>query len=212
MSSSKQKKQLIVLSGLLVLLLASFYYALRVANAPAVPPAQTSSPSQKKAVDSTDLTIERTRRAGKKTISLNDVDPTIHLEKIDHFAPGTPLNARNMFSFEAPPSPTGAGNLSSARRSASGAAAPSPATMPGGPVPVSPAQSTVPMNLKFYGFKIDPVGKARQGFFTEGDEMFLASEGDLVANRYRILKIGESSAEVEDMNSRGRRQLQMVTQ
>ena len=212
MSGSKQKKQLIVLSVLFVALLASFYYALKGTDVPAGPSAQITTPGLKTTAGSTNLTIERTHRAGKKAISLNEVDPAIHLEKIGHFAPGTPLNARNMFSFEMSPPPAMSGNTAPLKRGSTGVTVPSPGAAPEEPAPVTPGQPGVAVNLKFYGVKIDPVGKVLQGFFTEGEEMFLASEGDLVANRYRILKIGESSAEIEDLNSRSRRQLQMVTQ
>jgi hypothetical protein len=70
----------------------------------------------------------------------------------------------------------------------------------------------VVINLKFFGLLSEPVQKHRQGFFADGDETYLASEGELVANRYRIVRIGDATAEVEEITSKTRRQLNLVVQ
>ena len=51
-----------------------------------------------------------------------------------------------------------------------------------------------------------------QGFFADGDEVYLAFEGDLVANRYRVVRIGDSTAEIEEVSSKTKRQINLVTQ
>jgi hypothetical protein len=52
--------------------------------------------------------------------------------------------------------------------------------------------------LKFYGF----VNRARAGsksaFFLDGDDIIVATEGDLIKKRYKIVSIGLNSAVVED--------------
>jgi hypothetical protein len=212
MTESKQKRQLVILSGLFVILLGSLYYALRGTGVPAEAPVSTAAPSPKVFDNTADLTIERARRFGKKTISLADADPTIHLVKLNQFTPGAPLNTRNMFSMEASPPPVKAGRIPTSRQGPAGALVPTPAATGEQIASVPPGSPLTAVNLKFYGIKIDPASKGLQGFFTEGNEMYLAGEGDLVANRYRVLKIGDSSAEIEDLNSKSRRQLPMSTQ
>ena len=78
------------------------------------------------------------------------------------------------------------------RNSKPGAAG-SPASLTPGSQPQPPPTRPAPppmviINLKFFGIKMDLPHKGRQGFFADGDEVYLASEGDLVANRYRILR------------------------
>jgi hypothetical protein len=58
---------------------------------------------------------------------------------------------------------------------------------------------------------LNPAQKTRQGFFADGDEVYLAFEGQLVANRYRVVHIGDASAEIEEVTSKTRRQISLVT-
>ena len=79
------------------------------------------------------------------------------------------------------------------------------------PKPVAPAltasgpPSPPPISLKFFGFASRP-GEAKRVFLSEGEDVFIASEGDIVNRRYRVLHIGVNSVEVEDVLG-GRRQV-----
>jgi hypothetical protein len=55
-----------------------------------------------------------------------------------------------------------------------------------------------PIPLKFYGFVTQTKAGVKRAFFLDGDEIFAASEGDLVKKRYKIVRIGVNSAVVED--------------
>jgi hypothetical protein len=83
------------------------------------------------------------------------------------------------------------------------------------PKPIGPAQPppdpplTVP--FKFYGFSLDPKTGGRRGFFTNGDEVFIVSQGELVLNRYRIVSIGNTVAEVEEVSSGKKANLTLET-
>jgi hypothetical protein len=212
----KKKKQVILLSVLLAALIVILYYAssggpdsdARGASAKKLSP--TSS-----VADIKDLVVPRNprRTGGKKEVPLKDVDPTIHLERLIQFNPGTPLNARNMFSLGASLAPQVA-TAHPPRRPASSEpgsnhAANSDSGMGAGRTPQPPS---VNINLKFIGFALNPVQKTRQGFFADGDEVYLASEGELVANRYRVVRISDASAEIEEVTSKTRRQISLVTQ
>lgn len=212
MNTSKQKRQRVILAVLGLGLLASLLYAVRTSFSELPPGPTVQSAGAVSAQQG--LVIERTHTKGKKSLSLLSVDPKIHLEKLSGFDPGKPLNVRNMFAFEtAPPVSVARPNTGEGRRLGDGTEGakggmPPPAGGTVGPPPPPP----VVINLKFYGVKVNLETKKREGFFIDGVTTYLAAEGDLVGNRYRILKVAEAFAEVEDVSSKARRQLPMVTQ
>ena len=68
--------------------------------------------------------------------------------------------------------------------------------------PPPPPPPTLP--LKFFGYGTVPYGSARRAFFTDGEEVYVVAEGELLLNRFRILKVGNASLEFEEVSS-GRR-------
>jgi hypothetical protein len=73
----------------------------------------------------------------------------------------------------------------------------SPAHLPPPPTPV-PAAAEPQIPLRFFGF-VSMLDVPRKGCFGDGDAVFVASEGQIVNRRYRILKIKTNSVEVEDL-------------
>jgi hypothetical protein len=69
---------------------------------------------------------------------------------------------------------------------------PPPPTQPAGP----PAPPPIP--LKFFGFA-NRAGQARQAFLLQGEDVFVAKEGDVVSRRYKVVKINNNSVEIEDL-------------
>lgn len=55
-----------------------------------------------------------------------------------------------------------------------------------------------PIDLKFFGFSAARSG-LRKAFLLHGEDVFIASEGDVVDRRYRIAKILPFSVEIEDL-------------
>ena len=212
MITPKQKRQMSILGVMGLALMASLYYAVRISDSGIPPSLPNQAAGSSPALQG--LVIEHSRSKGRKGISLVGVDPRIHLEKLAGFSPGVPLNARNMFAFESAPPPAegksraGKGHRPGEPPEEAKGGTPPPSAMPVGPPPPPP----VVINLKFYGVKVDLESKKRQGFFVDGDVMYLAGEGDLVGNRYRILKVAEAFAEIEEVSSKVHRQLPMVTQ
>jgi hypothetical protein len=209
----KQRKQLILLSVLLAALMAVLYYAFSGGT-----DSDTRGISSKKLSPATsvaeiqDLVISRNprRTGGKKEVPLRDVDPTIHLERLTQFDSGTPLNARNMFSLDAPPAPQ-APIVGPPRHPSTSEPGPNSAAGTGTGSSRTPQPPPININLKFIGFALNPDQKTRQGFFAEGEEIYLAFEGQLVANRYRVVHISDASAEIEEVTSKTRRQISLVT-
>ena len=55
-----------------------------------------------------------------------------------------------------------------------------------------------PIPLKYYGYTAQRVDGHKRAFFLDGDDIFVASEGDVVKRRYKVVRIGVNSAVVED--------------
>lgn len=67
---------------------------------------------------------------------------------------------------------------------------------PDAPPPQPPKPRAPPVPLKYYGFVTG--GGPRRAFFLNGEEIFVASEGDIVQRRYKIVRINVNSAVVSD--------------
>jgi len=73
-----------------------------------------------------------------------------------------------------------------------------------GPCPEPPPPPLVlPPNIKFFGFGVVPNGTSRQAFFhdTNGDEVYVVGEGEILLKRFRILRIGNASLDFEEISS-----------
>jgi hypothetical protein len=103
---------------------------------------------------------------------------------------------RNIFSATyTPPPPPIPKNVPSARPVAVNTGPPPPPPPPPTCPPTCP-----PINLKFFGTEKHENGRM-QAFFLSGDDVYLASEGDIVARKYKIVSISPNSARVEDLQN-----------
>jgi hypothetical protein len=55
-----------------------------------------------------------------------------------------------------------------------------------------------PINLKFFGFANRP-GERKKVFLSQGEDVFIAGEGDTVNRRYRVMHIGVNSVDIKDV-------------
>jgi hypothetical protein len=76
---------------------------------------------------------------------------------------------------------------------------------PPAPPPVKPPPPPIP--LKFYGLALPLRGNDKRVFCLQGDEILTPSEGDLVQNRYRIVRITPVSVLVEDTQYKHQQQI-----
>jgi len=86
-----------------------------------------------------------------------------------------------------------------------------------GPAPVvvpcppnCPPPPPPPIDLKFFGTVTSPNG-TRQAFLLHDDSVFLASAGDVVSRRYRVVAIEARSIQVEDMQNKNTQTLPLLT-
>ncbi|HEY4011260.1 MAG TPA: hypothetical protein VGM11_13985 [Acidobacteriaceae bacterium] len=108
---------------------------------------------------------------------------------------------RNIFSLTyTPPAPVIPKNVPSAR--------PKPVTL--APAQLGPPPPP-PINLKFFGTAKRADGPV-QAFLLQGDNVYLASPGEIVAHRYKIISIGLNSIQVEDLQNNNTQTLPRLMQ
>jgi hypothetical protein len=124
---------------------------------------------------------------------LGEDNPQIRWDELKR-AQGTEYksNGRNPFSPLAPPPPEDPHK-------------PKPVVVPPGPVvptpPTLPTIANLPPNLKFFGYGAVPSGTPRRAFITDGEDIFIVSEGETLLGRYRILKISNAFLEFQEISS-----------
>ncbi len=72
-----------------------------------------------------------------------------------------------------------------------------------------PTPGPPPINLKFFGFANRP-GEAKKVFLEQGEDIFVASEGDIVNRRYKVLHIAPTTVEVEDVLNNNRQSIPLT--
>ncbi len=143
-------------------------------------------------------TTSRRRSAGKKKQSTTlNLDPRLRLdllkssEEVAYAGTG-----RNIFlSYEEAPIPK---PVADARTDKANLAAQN--QPPPGPPPPPP------ITLKFFGFASKP-GQTKRVFLAKGQDVFIAGEGDIVDRRYKVLRIGTTSIELQDVLNNNRQSI-----
>jgi hypothetical protein len=79
------------------------------------------------------------------------------------------------------------------------------ATASGPPPPPPPP----PINIKFFGFANKP-GESKKVFLSQGEDVFIAVEGDIVDRRYKVLTISPMSVEIEDVLNNNRQSIPLT--
>lgn len=72
-----------------------------------------------------------------------------------------------------------------------------------GPVPL-PGPPPLVVPAVFFGHVTDNRSGSRRAFFSQGDEVYVLGLGEVLVSRFRLLQIGDSTAELEELTS-GRR-------
>jgi len=72
-----------------------------------------------------------------------------------------------------------------------------------------PIAGPPPITLKFFGFANRP-GETKKVFLSQGEDVFIAAEGDIVDRRYRVLKISPTAVDVEDVLNNNRQSLPLT--
>jgi hypothetical protein len=143
---------------------------------------ETPAPAQTAATPASIGVKNKTKKPGR-TLLAHSLDPTLRFDLLKSSEDVTYKgNGRNIFSSQAPPPPT---------------PIPDPVKNPVDTTPPPPPPPP-PSGLKFYGFA-GPKNGGKKVFLLKGEDIFLAKEGDIVDRRYKIVHVGTSSVEVQDV-------------
>jgi hypothetical protein len=185
---TEDKKKVYLAAGLgavMLILLLRFLWQ-NFGPSPAAPSAAPPTVTEvRPAATTQDTTAPGYAHQAPKVGGLAALDPTLHpeimrqAESLEYTGHG-----RNIFSqFSAPPViPKPVAPIRQAQ-------------VDTGPPPPPPPP---PINLGFYGYAAEKTGQ-KQVFLLHGDDIFIASEGDVVDRRYRVVKINSASVQVEDI-------------
>jgi len=77
------------------------------------------------------------------------------------------------------------------------------------PVYTPPVYTPPPINLKFFGFANKP-GEPKKVFLSQGEDIFIAAEGDIVNRRYRVLHISPAAVDIEDVLNNNRQSIPLT--
>jgi hypothetical protein len=75
-----------------------------------------------------------------------------------------------------------------------------------GPAPPPPPP---PIDLKYYGFAT-PAGGTKRIFLAQGEDVFIAKEGDIVDRRYKVVRISPNAVEILDVLSNNRQSIPLT--
>ncbi len=187
----ENRKQVTALAGLCVIALVMLGRAFWPSSPAAAPPAaQLISTAARPGVR---------RTASGKVVPVVEprLDPTLDLkllsqsEEIKYAG-----NGRNIFVKGSVPIEKPKGTGATDRPAASLHTPP--------PIPQPP-----PITLKFFGFANRP-GETKKVFLSQGEDVFIAAEGDIVDRRYRVLHISPTAVDVEDVLNNNRQSLPLT--
>lgn len=228
MNVGAEPKKIAILSGLAVVGLYLFYAnVLSDSRGSAPPPSRTPQPVASVAGTRPPVKAATTapRRSARRQRESEDfhpslklpegedrpdpmsIDPTLRLDLLAKVQ-GVELQGgqRNLFQFStAPPPPAlkGPEPLVKPKTPQEVAAQQQAPAGPAGTVKPPPP----PINLKYYGYSSIRGETRRRAFFLDGEDILVATEGDVVKKRYRVVRIGVNSVVMEDTESKSQQTL-----
>ena len=138
-------------------------------------------------------------------VDLTSIDATLRLDLLEKLA-GVNIGRgdRSLFEFVAPPLP----------KTPEPKIVPMPIQPMAPPTPASEAERKPPppITLKFFGYTTATRQGNRRAFFLDGDEILVASEGEVLKKRYRVVRIGVNSVVLEDIEFKAERTLPLEPQ
>ena len=193
---AENRTKLFVAAGLMALAIVVFFLnygssapsAAAPAFTPPGPASQAATPARP---------ASRAKGRGKKvSTSPRSLDPTLRYDWLkaseDTKYEGT---GRNIFQAQAEiPQPVAPVKTDEEKAAESGPPQPPPPP---------------PINLKFFGFASKP-GESKKVFLSEGEDVFIAAEGEVVNRHYKVLRISPTSVEIEDVLNNNRQSIPLT--
>lgn len=149
-------------------------------------------------------TLKRTKQG--QTLDASKVDPTLRMDLLAKVqSAGYEGVERNLFLFGAakpktppPPPPSEAKRLT-----------PDPGAKPigSGPAAAPSKPPPPPITMKYFGFANRQGDARKRAFFMDGEEIYVAAEGEVIKKRYKIVRVGINSVVVEDLDYKSQQTL-----
>jgi hypothetical protein len=193
----ENKKKTIWAAALGVIAVLVFAYEI----VPLFTGAPDTSSNAQAAAPATPPRVSTTHTKGKKQ-HLENLDPTLHLDLLASSEQtqyeGT---GRNIFVSQPDveiPKPIAPGSPDAIKVEEAKYTPPTPPPAP-------------PIPLKFFGFASKP-GETKKIFLQLNDDVWVVGEGEIVNRRYKIVRISNSSVDIQDMVASGPAQTIPLTQ
>jgi hypothetical protein len=122
--------------------------------------------------------------------------PVIDFARIANPPPAPGLGTRDLFDFAAPPPPPI--TLPGPRSASAQGGGPPPEDLP--PITVPTPTPVPPLNIKYIG-AVERRGVKVAMLMTERSEVLTGQVGETVGNRFRIVKIGLESVDIQEVGS-----------
>lgn len=130
--------------------------------------------------------------------------PRIDLARLDRPRVENEAGRRDLFAFGPPEQPAGASPATPTTTPPPAAASPgglAPGADPAAALAAASATRLPPLNLKYIGSVASASGVKVVVLVTDRNEVLTGQAGQVVANRYRIARIGLESVDLEDIGS-----------
>ena len=115
-------------------------------------------------------------------------DPQLRLDLLDKVRDTEYKGSNhNIFSYAPPPPPKAAAKIQQAHVDV------------GPKLPPPPPPLTVPVT--FFGFSVNPRTQRRLAFLSANDQVYIVGEGGTVLTNFRLVKIGNGSADFEEIST-----------
>ena len=138
------------------------------------------------------------RSASKRRSEAQSLDPTLHTDLLkiseDTKYQGTGRNIFKVFVDIPKPIVSPATQQQQQAEQAQGPAPPPPPP---------------PIELKYYGYAT-PAGGIRRIFLAQGEDVFIAKEGEIVDRRYKVVRISPNAVEILDVLSNNRQSIPLT--
>jgi hypothetical protein len=217
-AGQEDRKKMMAVAGFVVIAGGLLYYELyggTSAPAPPAAPVVVTVPAPGAGGTASGETAASEGSAGGPAAKVvgttsGTLDPTLHMdamlvsESVEYAGYG-----RNIFSTNSAPPPVVIPKpVASARQLAAQVQAPVVQTCPPNCPPPPPPP---PIDLKFFGIETMADGQ-RKAFLLHDDVVVVASAGDVVLRRYRVVTIEAKTIQVEDMQNKNTQTLPLLTE
>jgi hypothetical protein len=201
---SGEKKKLIAVGVLLLVAVSWFYFALSPSSSAAAPDAASAHQGAISTLSKGDPAIAApapTRQHGRNLQDGLSIDPVLRLDLLAKAQKVAYEGSdRSIFQFYTPPPPPLPTAVVSPIIGRPGSTAPVTSTAP----PPPPPPPSIP--LKYYGVVTTVGSLSKKACLQDGEEIFVAAEGETVKKRYLVVRINdlgrEHNVELEDTQTK----------